>query len=161
MTRRAGRPRAVFDCNIYVQAIAFENGPAAECLRLLEAGRFELFLSKPILAELRRVLTYPSVVQMAPSLTPHRVAAFIKRLTFRGTLVRRVRHAMDFPRDPKDEPYIDLAATVKADFLVSRDNDLLSLMTGHSAVAKEFRRKTRPLVVLDPAAFLAALQQHE
>jgi putative PIN family toxin of toxin-antitoxin system len=159
MNRQAGRPRVVFDCNTFVQAIALEKGPAAECLRLAETGRFELFISKPILAELRRVLTYPRVVAMAPSLTPERVAAFLKRLSFRATLVRRVRHVMDYPRDPKDEPYIDLAATAKADYLVTRDKDLLSLMTGHSPAAKEFRRKTRPLVVLNPVAFLSTVQQ--
>ena len=66
---------------------------------------------------------------------------------------------MDYPRDPKDEPYIGLAATAKADYLVSRDKDLLSLMTGHSAAAKEFRRRTHPLRVLDPVDFLEALRQ--
>jgi len=65
---------------------------------------------------------------------------------------------MDYARDPEDEPYIDLAATANADYLVSRDKDLLSLMTGHSAVAKEFRQKTHPLVVVDPVAFLAVVQ---
>lgn len=72
-------------------------------------------------------------------------------------LVRRVRHVLDYPRAVQGEPYIDLAATVKADYLVSRDQDLLSLMTGHSAVCKQFRQKTHPLKVLDPVAFLEAV----
>ena len=79
-------------------------------------------------------------------------------MTFRATLVRRVRHVMDYARDPKDEPYIDLAAAARADYLVTRDKDLLSLMTAHSAAAKLFRQKTRPLAVLDPVAFLRALE---
>ena len=157
MSAAAGRPRVVFDCNTFVQAVAFERGPAAECLRLAEGGRFELFASKATLGELRRVLNYPEVVAISPRLTPERVAAFLGRLTFRATLVRRVRHVMDYPRDPKDEPYINLADAAKADYLVTRDKDLLSLMTGHSAVSKEFRRRTRPLQVLDPVAFLEAL----
>jgi len=71
--------------------------------------------------------------------------------------VRRVRHAFDYPRDPNDEPYIDLAATAKADYLVSWDKDLLSLMTGHTVLCKRFRQFTHPLKVVDPAAFLRAI----
>jgi predicted nucleic acid-binding protein len=56
------------------------------------------------------------------------------------------------------EPYIDLAATAKADFLITRDKDLLSLMAGHSLLHKQFRQQTHPLEVLDPVAFLKALE---
>jgi predicted nucleic acid-binding protein len=82
-------------------------------------------------------------------------------LTFRATFLRRVTRAIELPRDPNDEPYINLAAAAKADFLVTRDNDLLSLMTGHSAVAKQFRQKTRPLKVINPVAFLEAIRNSE
>src|SRR2546428_11139855 len=84
MIRPRGRSRAVFDCNTFVQAIVFDDGPAAQCLRLAESGRFELFVSRPTLAELRRVLGYERVVAISPNLTPERVAAFLERLTFRG-----------------------------------------------------------------------------
>jgi putative PIN family toxin of toxin-antitoxin system len=154
MTRIAGRPRAVFDCNTILQAIAFEHGPAAACVRLVEATELELFISKATLAELRRVLRYEEVLAISANMTPVRVGAFIERLTYRATLIRRVPHVMDYPRDPKDEPYIDLAVKAKADYLVSRDKDLLSLMTGHAAVCKQFRQLTQPLRVLDPVAFL-------
>jgi predicted nucleic acid-binding protein len=61
---------------------------------------------------------------------------------------------IDYPRARQDEPYIDLAGTVQAHYLVSRDNDLLSLMDGHSLTCKQFRQKTRPLRVVDPVTFL-------
>ena len=64
---------------------------------------------------------------------------------------------MDYPRDPADEPYIDLAVAAAADYLVTRDRDLLSLTNGHSTACKEFRRKTRPLRVLDPVQFLRVI----
>jgi predicted nucleic acid-binding protein len=56
MSRVSGRPgrlRAVFDCNTLVQAIAFDDGPAASCVRLVESGRIELLVSRSTLAELR------------------------------------------------------------------------------------------------------------
>lgn len=156
-----GRPRVVFDCNTFIQAIAFDDGPAAACVRSVEAGAVELLVSRATLAELRRVLRYEEVLAISPNMTPTRIGAFLQRITFRATLVRRVPHAMDYPRDPNDEPYIDLAAAAKADLLVTRDRDLLSLMTGHSAACKLFRQKTRPLRVLDPVAFLDEIRRGE
>jgi hypothetical protein len=51
MTAAQNRPGAVFDCNICLQAIGFEHGPAAAALRLAEQGQFELFISKATLRE--------------------------------------------------------------------------------------------------------------
>ena len=152
------RPRVVFDCNISVQAAAFEDGPAAECLRLMESGAVELFVSKPTIAELRRVFTYEEVLSISPNLTPERVSAFVKRVTVRATRLRRVPRVFNYPRDPKDVFYMDLAATARADYLVTRDNDLLSLMSGHSAICKAFRRRTHPLLVVDPTTFLEKIR---
>jgi predicted nucleic acid-binding protein len=53
--------RVVFDCMIFLQAAARPKGPAAECMRSVTAGRLELFLSPAIVAEVRDVLTRPSV----------------------------------------------------------------------------------------------------
>jgi len=157
MSEGPRRLRVVFDCNTLIQAVAFDEGPAAAGFRLVEAGAFELFVSKATLAELRRVLGYEEVLAISPNLTPVRIAAFLQRLTFRGTLLRRVGRVFHFARDPMDEPYLDLAAAAKADYLVTRDKDLLSLMTGHSLFCKQFRQRTRPLKVVDPVAFLRAV----
>lgn len=151
------RPRAIFDCNTFVQAMAFEHGPAGQCLRLFEAGAFELLVSRSILSELRRVLDYAEVRAISPNLTDKRIGAFLSRIAFRSTLVRRVRHSIDFPRDPKDQPYLDLAVTTKPAFLVTRDKNMLWLMTGHAVVCKEFRRRAHPVRVVDPVQFLIAI----
>jgi putative PIN family toxin of toxin-antitoxin system len=152
-----GRPGVVFDCNVLLQAALSESGPAAECLRHVDANRITLYVSRPTLRELSAVLDYPAVRAKNPDLTDAGALAFVERILFKAVLVRRVRHVLDYPRARQDESYIDLAATVRADYLVSRDKDLLSLMTGHSTLCKEFRQKTRPLKVVDPAAFLEAL----
>jgi predicted nucleic acid-binding protein len=78
----------------------------------------------------------------------------MERVRFRATLVRKnIRHLLDYPRDPDDERYIDLAASVKADYLVTRDTDLLDLMTGHTVLCKQFRQRTHPLRIVDPIHF--------
>jgi len=100
------------------------------------------------------VLAYPTIRIRNPNLTDLHTDAFLQRLTFKSTLIRRVRHVLDYPRAKQDELYIDLAIAAKADYLVSRDKDLLSLATGHSLICKRFRQLTQPMKVLDPAAFL-------
>jgi putative PIN family toxin of toxin-antitoxin system len=153
------RPGVVFDCNVLLQATLRETGPAAECLRLLDDNLITVFLSRATLREVRGVMCYSAIRTKNPALTDARVAAFLDRLTFKALLVRRVRHVFDYPRAEQDEPYIDLAVTAKANYLVTRDDDLLSLMSGHSALCKRFRRLTRPLKVLDPTAFLREMSR--
>ncbi len=54
-------------------------------------------------------------------------------------------------RDPKDEPYLNLAAECQADYLVSRDRDLLE---GAYAIPRTMLN----LPVVDPFAFLVAVR---
>jgi putative PIN family toxin of toxin-antitoxin system len=159
MTPPADRPRVVFDCNILVQAVSNSAGPAGEALGLLERNLIEVFVSRAVLNELRAVLRYPSVREKLPGLNDERVDKFVERLVFRGTLIRQVPHAFDYPRAKQDEPYIDLAAAADAHYLVSRDNDLLSLCTDHSPIGKQFRQRFPRVRVLNPVAFLAAISQ--
>ena len=64
-------------------------------------------------------------------------------------------------RDPKDEKYINLAVEAEVYYIVSRDKDLLDLMTGHTDECKDFRRRFRPLRVIDPAEFLTIVLPKE
>jgi predicted nucleic acid-binding protein len=70
-----------------------------------------------------------------------------------------VPHVFEFARDPKDEAYIDLAAAVAADYLVTFDRDLLDLMTGYDDVSKEFRQRFRQLKVVRPDEFLEIVSE--
>jgi len=60
-------------------------------------------------------------------------------------------------RDPKDEKYINLAVEARAHYIVSRDYDLLELMTDFDAESKAFRQKFRRLKVVEPVEFLRIL----
>ncbi|MGH7178974.1 MAG: putative toxin-antitoxin system toxin component, PIN family, partial [Tepidisphaeraceae bacterium] len=112
----------------------------------------------PVLRELARVLDYEEVKRKNPALMDaERVAAFLRRLSFRGEVIRHVPRVFAFPRDPLDEPYVNLAIAAQADFLVTRDNDLLSLMSSHAEVAKQFRRRFRTLRVVSPSQLLSEM----
>lgn len=74
-------------------------------------------------------------------------------------MVRHVPRALRYSRDPEDEPYLNLAIAAKAAFLVSRNRDLLDLMTGHDAESKQFRQRFRFLKVMEPGDFLKEVEK--
>ncbi len=57
-------------------------------------------------------------------------------------------------RDPKDSKYLNLAIAAGAELIVSRDNDLLELMTGTDSEAEAFRTAYPNIRILDPVEFL-------
>jgi uncharacterized protein len=144
----------VFDCNVLLLAAAREKSIASECLRLVENGVVQLYVSEDILTELEDVLTRPEVKKYFKTLTDEAVFAFLLKLRKTSSLISKIPRKFRYPRDPDDEPYINLAVASKADYLVSRDRDLLDLMSSHSDEAKEFRQRFRPLQVIEPLEFL-------
>jgi putative PIN family toxin of toxin-antitoxin system len=151
------RPQVVLDCMTYLQGAASPKGPAAACLRLLEQGVFSLFFSADILREVTNVLSRPKLRQKNPLLTDERVREFIEQVRRIGTPIDPVPSRFSYPRDPKDEPYLNLALACDADYLVSWDNDLLDLMTSTASEAVDFRALCPHLAILTPPAFLRAI----
>jgi|SRR5947209_8941323 len=155
------RPGAVFDCMAFLQATASPSGPAAACLRLVEAGAVTLFVSEPVLREVGDVLTRPRVRQKNPRLTDEAVQALLERLSQKAVFVGQVPEQFSCARDPKDEPYVDLAVAAGAAYLVSRDKDLLDLMDEASSEGVAFRQRFPGLTILDPVAFLRVMSSKE
>jgi len=155
------KPRVVFDCNVLLQAAAREKSVAAKCLNLAESGLIQLFVSKEVLAEVEDVLNRPEIRAHFPDLSDEIVGAFLKRLQKLSVLVRLVPKKFSYPRDEDDEPYINLAVAAGANFIISRDRDLLDLMTGYNNECKEFRQRFRSLKVVEPIEFLKLLENSE
>lgn len=141
MSPPAAPTGVVVDCMVFVQATANEKGPAARILDLLDEGTITLYVSKLILAEAHYVLNRPEVRARLRKLTNVAVEALFERLTQRAPLIRQVPKRFAYRRDPKDEPYINLAVAMKADYLVSRDNDLLDLMKWETEAGREFQQR--------------------
>jgi putative PIN family toxin of toxin-antitoxin system len=149
-----GPLRAVFDCMTFLQATGNPTGPAAACLRLLDTGAIALFVSDDILREVENVLSRPKLRQKNPRLTDQSVRKLLDHLAIKATRIESVPANFNFPRDPKDEPYINLAIVSGANYLVTRDNDLLDLMVDNPG-GIGFRARFPALTILDPVAFLA------
>jgi putative PIN family toxin of toxin-antitoxin system len=144
---------AVFDCMVHLQAATNRLGAAGACLAMVETGHVKLFISPAILDEVRDVLGRPAIRKAFPKLTDAQVEEFIERVREMAHTVETVPAAHRVPRDPDDEPYVNLAATVHADFLVSRDKDLLSLMDDDA-----FRQACPGLTIIEPGAFLVQVR---
>lgn len=55
---------------------------------------------------------------------------------------------------------MNLAIAAEADYLVTRDRDLLDLMIGHSAECKEFRQRFRKIKIIKPKDFMRAIEEN-
>ncbi len=152
-------PRVVFDCNVLLQAAAREKSVAAKCLNLAESGLVQICVSREVLTEAEDVLNRPEIRAHFPDLSDEIVGAFLKRLQNLSVIIRPVPRKFSYPRDEDDEPYINLAVAAGADFIISRDRDLLDLMTGHTDECKEFRQRFRSLRVVEPVEFLKLLEK--
>lgn len=155
------KPRVVFDCNVLLQAAAREKSIAAKCLNLAESGLVQICVSREVLAEAEDVLNRSAIRAHFPDLSDEIVGAFLKHLEKLSVLVRPVPKKFSYPRDEDDEPYINLAVAAGADFIISRDRDLLDLMAGHTDECKEFRQRFRPLRVIEPIELLRLIEERE
>ena len=151
-------PRVVFDCNLFVQGIANRNSPARKALRLVFNGAIMLFVSNPIIRELRDVLNRSEVRRCLPGINDRIVNAFLTKLEAKAIIITNVSEEYHYERDPDDEMYINLAIVANARYLVSRDQDLLDLVTTSTDVARQFRSRYPFLRIMKAADFIAEIE---
>jgi predicted nucleic acid-binding protein len=75
-----------------------------------------------------------------------------------GRVYPTVGKHFSYDRDPKDEPYLNLAIEAQAKFLASRDNDILDLRSSAEPLAVEFRQKFPEIRIVDPLEFLRSVR---
>src|SRR5262249_49209275 len=126
MSQPTGPIGVVLDCVVLLQSVANEDGPAAPVLDLLDEGRVVIYVSRTTLDEARYVLSRDELRAKVRTITDVAVEALFERLDQHAIFVKQILRRFQYPRDPKDEPYINLALAAGADYIVSRDNDLLN-----------------------------------
>jgi putative PIN family toxin of toxin-antitoxin system len=133
-------PRVVFDTNTVVSALLFSGGRLAWLISHWQEGNCVPLLSRMTAAEITRVLGYPKFRLSSED-----------RLELLGDYLphcETIEHIQQCPlacRDTKDQMFLDLAQSGRADVLVSGDQDLLAL-AGRTAFLIEtpenYRRRT-------------------
>jgi uncharacterized protein len=123
-TRRIRPWRVVLDTNIVVSALLFTRGPAARVREAWHAGQVLPLVSRTTVAELVRVLAYPKF-RLSADDQSELLADYLPATAV--VSVPEPPPAVPPCRDPHDLPFLHLAATGRADALVTGDADLLAL----------------------------------
>jgi putative PIN family toxin of toxin-antitoxin system len=137
---------------VFLQTASRPEGPAARLIEFVEAGHLNHFVSDVILSEVRDVLGRPRIKAKNPAITEERVEDFFRRIDQIAQNLDDVPAAYSLPRDPDDQPYLNLAFAANADYLVTWDKDMLDLMQD-----QDFRTQYPQLIILNPVALLQAL----
>jgi putative PIN family toxin of toxin-antitoxin system len=149
---------AVFDCVVFVQALANPRGPAGTCFELVRSGHVRLYISPSVRAEVAEVLGRPIIRRRLKGLTNETVAAYLDEIDRLAHSTPAVPPVIALERDPKDEKYINLAIAAQASYLVTRDQDLLDLMGPGRTPGSAFRDFYPFLTITDPVTLLRVVR---
>lgn len=146
--------RAVFDTGVILQATISAAGPAGRAMYLFDQDEIVLFVSPELLLEVRRVLVMPTIRLKNNRYSDSDIEALLSRLATSGTFISEIPTHYQCERDPEDDHVINLAIEANADYLVTRDKDMLELMTD-----SEFVSRFPNVTILDPGAFLKRIEK--
>jgi putative PIN family toxin of toxin-antitoxin system len=120
--------KAVLDTTVLVSAFLRKvpGGASYDLLRFAES-RYELFLCDGILEEMARVLVSDDRKRLRYSYSESDVVEYCQELSRLGTMVDNLPDVRGVVRDPNDDMIIACAIAAGADYIVTRDKDLLSL----------------------------------
>lgn len=116
--------RVVLDTNVLVSAVRAESGPLATIREGWLTGRFQVYVSEPILDEVDRTLTKP---YFAERLGPDRPRRFLSLLRRTAVLQAIADPVSGVATHPEDDWILATAKSAHAQFLVTGDKALQSL----------------------------------
>lgn len=114
--------RTVFDTSVVISALLFRKGQLAWLVGHWRDGGCKPLIVRDTAAELTRVLRYAKF-HLPSELFHEALAAYLPYCE----IVEIAKPCPVQCRDKKDQPFLDLAHSGKADSLVSGDRDLLVL----------------------------------
>ena len=136
--------RAVLDVNVIVSGTIVKKGTPQELLRALREQQWNLVSSLEILSEIQRVLNLPKISRRY-DLTPQDIRDVLQLLETRAAVVPGRLKIPRTARDPDDDHILACAIEGHADYVVTGDQDLLSL------------ERYREIPIISPAAFAGLL----
>lgn len=109
--------RVVIDTNVLISAVIRDRLPERVLRWCLTQPDFEWIVSPVILAEYESVIRRPKFRLDAGTINRW------LELIYLDTLLTNGPTDIDFPRDPKDTPFLACATWSHADFLITGDHD--------------------------------------
>lgn len=115
--------RIVVDVNILISALLFPySKPDLALQKAQDLG--EILMSFPIWTELENVMARPKFNRY---IQLEKREQFLRELYQTITPINDILETITDCRDPKDNKYLELAVTGKAQYIITGDNDLLIL----------------------------------
>ena len=119
----------VLDTNVWLDWLLFDDPSVAALKAAVKEGRAAIFIDAACEAELERVLAYDLGKH---SIDAQKQAACLAECR---RIAKRVQNAGPVPvlprcPDPDDQMFLEAAAAARADFLVTKDRELLELSRG-------------------------------
>ena len=118
----SNRVRYVFDTNVIISALLFENSKPTQAFQYVLANG-EVLLSLDLLEELNEVL---GGKKFSKYVTNEEKEEFLETLIERAVLIEIVENVQEC-RDPKDDKVLELAVNGNAQYIITGDRDLLVL----------------------------------
>ncbi len=118
--------KVVIDTNQFVSSLISRKGASAKLLTMWRQHEFLLILSREIVEEIHRVLSYSSIVQKY-KITKKDTESLSALIEHEAIVLPQPPAVNVIKDDPDDNKILACALAVKADFIVSGDKDLLRL----------------------------------
>ena len=133
--------RVILDTNVFISGLIFPESTPGKILKAWRSASLDLMISEPLLVELRRVLSYPKIHQRL-HWDEQQVDRYLLLLRFFAEVVDVAEVSASVPRDHADEPVLATLLASNADYLVTGDDDLLSLRESYAIISPaEFWRR--------------------
>ncbi|MGH2614755.1 MAG: putative toxin-antitoxin system toxin component, PIN family [Thermomicrobiales bacterium] len=143
-----GKPRAVFDANLYLNLLLSrdpDHSAVGLILRFAAEFVFDLLFAEDVVAELRDVVARRPY--LASRISEEMLDAQFRRISeFAIPLPLLEQEPPRISRDAKDDYLVALAVLNAADYVVTRDKDLLDL------------EEVASVRIVDPVMFLSLLR---
>ena len=152
-----GVPRVVYDCNVHLQALINESGPAGRCVQMALRGNVQLYWSAFVAEEFRRTAEHAWIREKFRHITPDRIDDYVINIEKVARTIDRVSEVFTYERDRDDAHYVNLALAADARLVVTRDKDLLVLMELDTPEGRDFASRFPHLQIMTPPAFLRHL----
>jgi len=117
---------AVVDTNVLVSGLVAPAGPPRQILDAWLEEDFTLVTSLYLVEELAHALAYPRITKRL-RLDEAELEALLAALLSRAHVVAGQLHLRGVTRDPKDDAVVTCAVEGEAGYIVSGDQDLLTL----------------------------------
>ncbi|MBU6338382.1 MAG: putative toxin-antitoxin system toxin component, PIN family [Rickettsiales bacterium] len=133
--------KIVLDTNVFVSGLFFPKSNAGRILNSCIEGKFNLCLSDELLSEIEKVLFYPKIRKRL-NLSQLEIENYCSLLRFKFEMfgIKNVRASV--VKDKKDNHILATFIASDADYLITGDDDLLSMSDEYNIVSlSEFVKK--------------------